>query len=732
MVYRPAEPQPTPPSAPPTWLPVGLLAVVRRRWWLVAAAVMAALGLAFIYHRTTPPLYEATAQLLVVKKLPDAVTGVDTRALSVEDYVATHQTLLHSPLLVGQAVRKHDLAALGSFAGEKDVTEAVLQGLTVLRNKAPGGNTDNVLNLYYYGPDARECPRVLEAVIDSFKDHLDQTYHTIARESLRLIAQARSELHQELLEKEAAYRRFRKDTPVLLLRGRDEASLRQDQLSAIDAKRSALRIRRAELCGQLAVLDTARKEGGSHDALVALVTGWTAQADAARGIVQTTTQDRLLPLLAEEQKLLETRGEKHPEVAALRKRIEATRHLLAAPSSSWRPEPGKPPADGEAADPVEAYRSYCRQELRHLEVAEQFLSELYQKEHDRARALTAYEMEDEGYRAALERQQRLYDSVIKQLQQIDLVKDLGGYDAQVIGAPGLGKKIRPNALVLTPGAVFLGLMGGFGLAFLVEIRDRRLHSAAEIRHLLGVPVLAHVPRFRTRDKSRSAEGALSPLLVAQAVPTSAAAEAFRQVRAALYFGQTAAGCRLIQVTSPNAGDGSTVLAANLAVTVAQSGRRVLLVDANLRRPRLHELFRLPAEPGWSAVLAGTAFPAAAMQATPIRGLVVLPAGPAASCPADLLASPAFPKLLAELGEPFDYVIVDTPALLTATEASAVAACVDGVLLNVRLGRNSRPALRRAEAVLRDLGVRRLGVVVGGAGRRRGYSLAAEGESGLPS
>jgi capsular exopolysaccharide synthesis family protein len=706
------------------------MAVVRRRWWLIAAAVVAALGVAFVYHRTTPPLYEATAQLLVVKKLPDAVTGVDTRALSVEDYVATHQTLLHSPLLVGHAVRKHDLAALSGFAGEKDIADAVLQGLTVLRNKAPGGNTDNVLNLYYYGPSARECPLVLEAVIDSFKEHLDQTYHTIARESLRLIAHARSELHQELLEKEAAYRRFRKDTPVLLLKGRDEATLRQDQLSAIDAKRSALRIRQAELRGQLAVLDAARKDGGSHDALVAMVTGWTAQADAARGITQTTTQDRLLPLLAEEQKLLETRGEKHPEVALLRKRIEATRQLLAAPSASWG-SGGKPSADGEMADPVEAYRSYCRQELRHLEVADQYLSELYQKEHDRARALTAYEMEDEGHRAALERQQRLYDSVVKQLQQIDLVKDLGGYDAQVIGAPGLGKKIRPNALVLIPGAVFLGLMGGLGLAFLVEIRDRRLHSAAEIRHLVGVPVLAHVPRFRTRDKSPKGRD-LSPLLIAHAAPTSAAAEAFRQVRAALYFGKTAAGCRLIQVTSPNDGDGSTVLAANFAVTIAQSGRRVLLVDANLHRPRLRELFYLPAEPGWTAVLAGTAFTAAALQATPIPGLVVLPAGPAAACPADLLTSPAFPKLLAELGDPFDFVIVDTPALLTSTEASAVAACVDGVLLNVRLGKNSRPTLRRAEGVLRDLGARQLGVVVAGVGRRHGYSLAPDGEAGFSS
>jgi capsular exopolysaccharide synthesis family protein len=728
MTSRPAGPKLEPPVPPATWLPHGLLGVIRRRWWLVAAAVVIALGLAFVYHRTTSPLYEATAQLLVVKKLPDAVTGVDTRALAVDDYVATHQTLLHSPLLVEKAVRKHGLTDLASLAEEKDVTETILQGLTVLRNKAPGGNTDNVLNLYYYGPNARECPVVLDALIDSFKNHLDETYRTLAGESLRLITQARSELHQELLEKEAAYRRFRKETPLLLLKGKDEATLRQDQLSTIDAKRATLHIRQAELRGQLAVLEAARQGGGNHDGLVAMVTGWTAQADAARGIVQTTVPDRLLPLLAEEHKLLETRGEKHPEVAALRKRIDATRRLLAAPSAPGRMEAGKPSLDGDMVDPVEAYRSYCRQELQHLEIAEQFLSEVYQKEHDRARALAASELEDEGYRVALERQQRLYDSVIKQLQQVDLVKNLGGYEAQVIGPPGPGKKIRPNALIVLPGALFLGLLAGLGLAFVAEIRDRRLHSAEEIRTLLGLPVLAHIPRIpasggcKRPGKGGSPGGLHPPLagLVAYSQPHSPAAEAFRRVRTALCFGQVAAGCRFIQVTSPNASDGSTTLAANLAVSMAQSGRRILLIDANLRRPCLHELFQLPAEPGWTAVLAGTAFTAAAIQATAIEGLSVLPAGPGAACPADLLTTPAFPKLLADLGDQFDCVIVDTPALLTYTEAGAVAASVDGVLLNVRVGKNSRPTVERAVTLLQDLGARGLGVVISGVGRRSGY------------
>jgi capsular exopolysaccharide synthesis family protein len=700
-------------------VPRGLIAVILGRWWLVALGAAAALALALTYHRTAPPLYESSAQVLVVKKYPDAVTGVDTRPLAQEDYVATHQTLLHSPLLVGEAIRKHDLAKLQCLAGEKDATEAVVQGLAVVRNKAPGGNTDNVLNLYFYGPNAKECPLVLDALIDSYKDHLEQTHRGIADESLRLIDRARSELHRELLGQEEAYRKFRREAPLLSLKGKDDGQLRQERLGAIETKRSALLLRRAELRGQLTVLEAAPKEGGSREALAAVVAGWTAQAEAARGTLSTAAQDRLLPLLAEEQRLLETRGEKHPEVEALRKRIDATRALLATPSAPWRPAPGKAPGDGAGADPVELYRAYCKQELRHMEIADQFLDELYQKEHARARELAASEVEDEGYRAAIERQQRLYDSVVTQLQHVDLAKGLGGYDARVLAAPGPGKKIRPNALVLFPGAAFLGLLAGLGLALVAELRDRRLRSPEEVRSLLGRPVLAHVPHFAPSGQSPSEKSPLSPSLVAYHRPDSAEAEAYRRVRTALLFGPSGDGCRVVQVTSPDEGAGNSTLAANLAVSAARAGRRVVLVDANLRRPRLHELFGLSREPGLVTALGGAADTAQVLQPTAVDGLWVLPAGPGVPGAADLLATPRFEGLLAGLRDRFDFVIVDTPALLTATDAAAVAPRVEGVLLNLRVGKGSRTGAGRAGAVLADLGARVVGVVVNGVGRRHG-------------
>jgi capsular exopolysaccharide synthesis family protein len=310
----------------------------------------------------------------------------------------------------------------------------------------------------------------------------------------------------------------------------------------------------------------------------------------------------------------------------------------------------------------------------------------------------------------------LYDSIVKQLQNVDLARNLGGYDARVIAPPGLGKKIRPNALVLGPGALFLGLLGGLGLAFLAELRDRRWHSAEEIRSVLGLPVLAHV--------SHAAPSGKSPALGVYQRPDAPEAEVYRHVRSALLFGLAGAGGKAVQVTSPAEGDGSTTLAANLAASLAQAGRRALLLDANLRRPRLHELFGLPAEPGLGAVLTGALEDSQALQPTCLPGLWVLPAGPTGPGSADLLTAPAFEQLLAGLRDQFEFVIVNTPPLLGCADAEAVAARVDAVLLNLRVGPDSRPAARAAAARLAELGARVLGVVVNGVGRRGrgGYRL----------
>jgi capsular exopolysaccharide synthesis family protein len=245
-------------------------------------------------------------------------------------------------------------------------------------------------------------------------------------------------------------------------------------------------------------------------------------------------------------------------------------------------------------------------------------------------------------------------------------------------------------------------------------------------------VVGSVPRLAPADKAvRQATlgGVLDPLLCTVYSPRSMAAEAYRGLRTALYFNANGEGHQVIQVTSPTTGDGKSTTAANLAVSIAQSGKRVLLVDADMRKPRQHKIFGMEAQTGLSLLVVGEVGVEAAVQASGVPNLSVLPAGPTPPNPAELLTSPRFKEVLDQLRGLYDIVVVDTPPLLAVTDPSVVAPRVDSVLLTIRLSKNARSEAERARQILVGLGATILGVVVNGIDPRAGGSGYGYGRYG---
>jgi capsular exopolysaccharide synthesis family protein len=321
-------------------------------------------------------------------------------------------------------------------------------------------------------------------------------------------------------------------------------------------------------------------------------------------------------------------------------------------------------------------------------------------------------VEDENHRKGIERARLLYEGVLHRLEELSSVKNYGWYDMQVIGQPRRGELAIKNYLLVLGLGVFVGLLVGLASAYLAELSDPRFRTAKEVRDRLGLPVLGHIP-------PRPWRGAPLGLVAASGngrSPDPAQAEAYRAVRTVLSVRARAEGARVIQITSPEAGDGKTTLAANLAACLAQAGQRVVLVDGDLRRPRVHELCKVPDDVGLSAVLAGDADLAKAVLPGPVAGLSVLPCGRVPANPAELLASTRWHETVAALGSRYDFVLIDTPPLLDAADAAAVVPHVDHVLLALHLSRTDRGRAERARELLQVLGARVLGVVVNGSER----------------
>ena len=582
-----------------------------------------------------------------------------------------------------------------TFAGGSgDLTQAVIKSLVVGKARPNAqGNPNSVLSLSYRGPVAEECGTIVNAVLDSYRTFLDETYRNMSDDTVNLITEARQVLQNDLEKREAAYREFREKSPMLW-KGKEEVNPLQDRLTQIEAQRSLLLLRKAELEGQLKTIENAKKAGKSHDELVALVSDLSGRENSANTNADhnspATLKTEVLPLLLEERTLSTDYGPNHPQVQAVRQRIEAMRNFFILPASAYVAQ-AKFAADGSTSktpDFVEAYVQYLNQERERALVQEETLAKLFQTQHDEARKLNTYEIQDDGYRNGIARTETLYDGVVKRLQEAGMVKDYGGFEARVIAPAGVGRKIFPILWSVFGASIFLSLLGGAGLAFLAEATDKSFRTLEEIRRRLGLPVMACIP-FITADAARkkvAVGGTFDPMLIAHYQPKSIVAEAYRGIRTALYFSDGGAGHKVVQFTSPAAGDGKSTVTANVAVSIAQSGKRTLLIDADLRKPRVQQIFSLTAPVGLTSVISGEAEYVDAIQRSCVPNLSFLPCGPIPASPAELLTSPRFAELLQLFRDQYDYVLLDSPPVLAVTDAAVVAHHVDGVLLVVRTSR----------------------------------------------
>jgi capsular exopolysaccharide synthesis family protein len=233
---------------------------------------------------------------------------------------------------------------------------------------------------------------------------------------------------------------------------------------------------------------------------------------------------------------------------------------------------------------------------------------------------------------------------------------------------------RPNKAYNLLVGLLSGLLLGIGLAFFFEYFDNRIKSPAEIKTHLGLPFLGLVPSIDPKTLSGAP-------LINNGVPHHFA-EAFRTIRTNVLFASAESGSKSILVTSTAPGEGKTLVSANLALSLAMAGQRVLIVDADMRRPKVHETFGLPQEPGLSNVLVGDAKASEAIHRTTASKLWVLTAGKHPPNPAELLGSRRFNEFLGSLGEHFDWVILDSPPVLAVTDASILSHMTNGVVFVV--------------------------------------------------
>jgi polysaccharide biosynthesis transport protein len=274
-------------------------------------------------------------------------------------------------------------------------------------------------------------------------------------------------------------------------------------------------------------------------------------------------------------------------------------------------------------------------------------------------------------------------------------------------------------------AFVLSLGLGIGLALFLEYLDDSIHSTDDVEKFLRLPALAVIPAMggssrrrllasATALQKRNGTNGANPELLLKMDSRSPLAESYRQLRTSVLLSTAGRAPKTLLITSSLPGEGKTTTAVNTAISLAQTGANVLIIDADMRRPRLRSIFDLPEKEGLSSILSSEMKPQEMLDAIsrdPVSGLDVLASGPIPPNPAELLGSDQMRKLLEVLGTRFTHIVIDSPPVSSFTDGVLIASMVDGVLLVVHGGKSSRGVVRRSRQLLRDVGAKIFGVVL---------------------
>ncbi len=693
---------------------------LKRRKAFVLLLGILGVGIGYMLFQRQIPQYRSDSWVQIIHRNSDLrlTSMLAEKDLTDADYV------IKSPKIIEAAIKNHNLTQLGTLRSLSP-EDAVSRISAMITTKSL---SSNVVQISCTGADPGDIRSIVNAVSDEYVALQKDNYADASSDLERLLVTARDEFHEKLIKAETAYSEFRK-TSRLNTDGKNMFAQRAD---AAYQKVSALELLKTERKAELTQLDEAMRRGGAREAILLLVVKATAGSAAAPSSVQaindsvTSTRgisEALFPLLREEAVLSVELGNDHPKLKNLRMQIELTRsHLkdLAGISEEERKAQGTAGSEPKS-DFLAVYLQSLREDLMILERQQGDLLVLAKDEETHARSLMQEEIEDSNKKDEMERLAKLFNETTLQISEIQVNAGMGGVTALVLAPAKHGILVFPVLSQFLGLGGFLGAFAGLLLGYLVEVADRSFRKPEEIIREFGVPIMGHVP-FITDERMKTVpeDAIMDRTAVSVHLPRSRPAEAYRAVRTAVCFSAFGGAHRVLQVTSPAAGDGKSTLALNLALSMAQSGKRTILVESDFRRPKVHKLTGVNNKIGFVDVLRGDAELPDAIKETVVPDFFVLPCGQRPKDPAELLSKPAYEQMLQVLRERFDYVIIDTPPVLAVTDPCSVAARVDGVLICMRLSRHTRELGRRTLDQLRDVGATVAGIVINGVEERDAY------------
>jgi len=688
------------------------LRVILKRRWMIATVFLVLVTTVTISNFNMDPVYRATTQILIDKENPNVVNVEEVLGINAadRDYYQTQYEILKSKSLALKVIKELDLKNSPEFASKNEgfslmgtISSSMkyvlewIKGITSSaenpadKNFNPDHEYNQIIEAYlgrlnvspirnsrlvdvsFEGGDPEIVARIANTHAKLYTESGLERKYAASEDAVSWLNQRIKEEAKILKEKETDIQKFREKEGLAAVDFEDRQGIIIQSLNDLNAaliQATTERLKKENLFSELTRLSQQPEMVESMPAI------------ASNQVIQEL-KSQYVELTGEYYNLSNKYGKEHPKMVRLSAAMKGIKEKIAQEVK-------------KTLQSVEA-------EYRLALAEEKSIRQAMEEKKREALALNAKQIEYNSLKRDMETSRSLYESLLKRAKEAGLTEGLKATNIVVVDParipdhPVKPKKAR-NILL----AIIVGLTLGVGLAFFFEYLDNTINTPDELERYFKVPFLGVVSKFKV--------DAPGDEIIVHSNPKSNVAEGFRPIRTNLLFSSPDVEKKHILITSPLPRDGKTLQAANIAVSFAQMGKKVLLIDADMRKPRIHEIFNLERSPGLSEYLAGKE---SGPQPTEITGLEVFTSGRTSPNPAELLGSKRMKELLESerAKDDFDMIIIDSPPVLSVADAVILSAVTDGVVMVVNAGSTPRPAIQRAIQQLSDVEAKFIGCVL---------------------
>jgi polysaccharide biosynthesis transport protein len=676
------------------------LLILKRRWLVIGVMTSSVFGLSALTAFRQKPIYEAEGKLLFSKT--DRVSSLTSPSTQVGELSGL--TLQSSPLdTEAEIIRSNPLVEKTitnlNLTDKQGVPLEIDEFLKKLKVKSIKGT--DILAVSYNSSNPKEAAAIVNLLMKYYLENnitVNQTQVTAAK---RFLSRQLPEVEARVVTAEVSLRRFKEENRVVSLE--QEATTGVEKLNELSSQITQTQANLVDAQTRSQLLQNQLRFNSQE----AVETGNLSQSKAVQQVL--TEYQKVQDDLA----VAQTRyTSEHPAIANLMAKGTALRKQLELRIGENGGKQTVSPQNlqmGELKQNLTA--QLVQSDVEHSALVNRVtvLKNAYAVNQKRLDVLPKLQQRQQKLERQLQVARLTYEELLKRSQEVEVAVNQNVGNARVVSAALLPKKANSKMMLNLALGGFLGILLGVGIALMLEAMDQSLKTLEQAQQLFGYPLLGTIPHFG--QKAKGGKESLVELPVRDN-PYSAANSAFEMLQTNLDFTVSDKPLRVIAVVSSTPGEGKSFVAANLAVAKAHMGRRVLLIDADMRHPRQQEIWKLSNPIGLSNVLVGQAeFPHTTQEV--LVNLDVLTVGTMPPNPAALLDSQRMASLIQEAAKDYDCVIIDTPALSLFGDALMLSKVVDGILLVVRPGVVDVAAAKTTKMMLEQARSRVLGMVVNG-------------------